>query len=514
MNPAEVSEITDKKIDNSTETYRIVIGINTLTDLATLKNELGKQHDVVEVNDGLKLLQSLHQHKPHLVILESDLATISGFQIAHIMRRHHDLTNIPLMMIVSQDYQIGEFWAGEMQLEYCRNSTDMKFNEMLSIAIKLAEKHASNSIDDETWLNIRSEFSGYSFVENYSQLFDQSLIEGAITSRIALLAQEPADLRKMARSIMHLLGNILEYSSGAIQIFRNNEIFSFTDKKMSDGAKLAFLQEAVEYSEIYKPVDVPEFTEEPTEIPLGTFPQRNHTESGSPTIFTVPLEARHTTLGTLTLKTFKTAARQDYYLKTLHLMAYHISLALNNALLYQEIHRLSTVDELTGLPNRRAFYEDFKNELVRCKRFNDTLSLAMLDIDNFKCVNDTYGHLQGDVVLKSVASVFSSSIRDKVDIIARYGGEEFVILLPRTNLKSARAVVDRLHKAIENHPIDILESDEKMHITVSVGLVCLEKGANYSLDNIINTADKALYEAKETGRNRIVESSLEKIEES
>jgi diguanylate cyclase (GGDEF)-like protein len=509
MNPAEVSEITDKTVDNSTEAYRIVIGINTLTCLAILKNELGKQHDIVEVNDGLKLLQSLHRHKPHLVILESDLATISGFQVAHIMRRHPDLARIPLMMIVSRDYQIGEFWAGEMKLEFCKNTTDFECNKMLSIAEKLAEKHAPDSIDDETWLNIRSELSGYSFVENYSHLFDQSLIEGAITSRIALLAQEPTDFRKMTRSIMLLLGNILEYSAGAIQIFRNNEIFSFTEKKMPDNGKLAFLQEAEEYSEIYKPVDVPEFTEEPTEIPLGTFQPRHHAESGSPTIFTVPLEARHTTLGTLTLKTYKTAAKRDYYLKTLHLMAYHISLALNNALLYQEIHRLSTVDELTGLPNRRAFYEDFKNELVRCKRFNDTLSLAMLDIDHFKPVNDTYGHLQGDVVLKNVANVFSSSIRNKVDIIARYGGEEFVILLPRTSLKSARAVVGRLHKAIENHPIDILESDEKMHVTVSVGLVCLEKGADYSLDNIINAADKALYEAKKSGRNRIVEGSLE-----
>lgn len=509
MNPAEVSEITSKKGDNSTKAYRIVIGLNTLTDLAALKDKLGKQHDIVEISDGLNLLQSLHQHKPHLVILESDLATISGFQIAHIMRRHPDLARIPLMMIVSRNYQIGEFWAGEMKLEFCKDANDLKFNEMLTIANKLAEKHASDCIDDETWLNIKSEFSGYSFVENYSHLFDQSLIEGAIASRIALLAQEPTDFRKMLRSIMLLLGNILEYSAGAIQIFRNNEIFSFTDKNMPDEEKLVFLQESGEYSEIYKTIDAPEFTEELTEIPLGTFQAKQHIKSESPTIFTVPLEARHTTLGTLTLKTYKAAARRDYYLKTLHLMAYHISLALNNALLYQEIHRLSTVDELTGLPNRRAFYEDFNNELVRCKRFNDTLSLAMLDIDNFKIVNDSYGHLQGDVVLKNIASVFSSSIRDKVDIIARYGGEEFVILFPRTGIKSARAVVDRLHAAIQNHPIEMLESDEKMHVTVSVGLVCLEKGADYSLDKIINAADKALYEAKETGRNRIVEGSLE-----
>jgi len=148
MNPAEVSEITDKTVDNSTEAYRIVIGINTLTSLATLKNELGKQHNIVEFSDGLKLLQSLHRHKPHLVILESDLATISGFQVAHIMRRHPDLARIPLMMIVSRDYQIGEFWAGEMNLDFCKNSTDMEFNEMISIArdsVSLKRLHLTSS---------------------------------------------------------------------------------------------------------------------------------------------------------------------------------------------------------------------------------------------------------------------------------------------------------------------------------------------------------------------------------
>lgn len=513
MNPAEVSVITDKKSDNPRKTGRVMIGCGANSKISTLKAELGKKYDVIEINDGLKLLQSLALHKPNLVILESDLSTISGFQIAHIMKEYPALSKLPLMMVVSQNYQIGEFWSNEMNLDFCIDSSDLNINEMFDIACTLADKHVADKIDDESWLEMRSEFSGNSFVQNYSLLFDQSLIEKAISNRIALLAQEPADFRKLTRSIMHLLRNILEYSHGAIEIFSNNEIFSFVDKDLSDDDRLSFLIEAAEYGEIYKPLDLPETTEEPTEIPLGTFPVKTHHNSSNPTIFTIPLEARHTTLGTLTLKTYKSAAKREYYLKTLHLMAHHISLALNNALLYQVVHRLSTVDELTQLPNRRAFYDEFRKELVRCKRFKDTLSIAILDIDHFKKVNDTYGHSQGDAVLQDVAKIFSSSIRENIDIIGRYGGEEFVILFPRTGLKSARAVVDRLHKAVQEHSIDILDSDEKMHITVSVGLVCLENGEDYSMDYIVNAADKALYEAKETGRNKVIEGTLEKQDE-
>ncbi|MBU1024231.1 diguanylate cyclase, partial [bacterium] len=507
----EAINIKEKTTDNLIHPHRILAGFNTLSNIENLSDALNQNWEILVVADGLEFLQKLPEFKPDALILESDLLTISGFQIAHILNSNPVLSKIPKIMIVSHDYQIGEFWSSVEYMDYYLNSGDLKSDELNTSLANLLKNLSADEIDDDTWAQINEELTGRNFVSKYSTMLDQTLIENAIANRIAVLAQEPADFKRLSRSIMLLLKNILEYSCGAIRIFRNNEVFSLVQDTLSDTLKESFLSESYEYGEIYKPANLPDFDEDEVEIPLGAFPSRDQKESDSPTIFTIPLESRGTVLGTLTLQTYKSAAKRDYYLKTLSLIAHHISLALNNALLYQEVHRLSTVDELTGLPNRRDFFEKFHGEIIRSKRFNHTLSVAILDIDHFKKVNDTYGHIQGDLVLREIAKVFHTSVRTKVDTVARYGGEEFVVLLPQTNLASARIVVNRLHKAVQNHSIPILDSDEMMKVTVSVGLVCVEPDDDYEPNFILDSADKALYEAKESGRNRIVEGNLDAV---
>ena len=503
-----VLSIKEVEKKNKSNLPRLLVGFSELKTRDDIISKLQQNFDVMVPEDGLELMQVLPRFKPHVLIVESDLDSISGFQVTHLLRNHTDLYKIPIVLLLTNSYQIGEFWSKESGIEFCQTADEIDLKNLIESISILAGKSESDSIDDETWLRIENQFTGSEFIENFSTSFDQVLIESTIVNRIALLAQESNDFRKFNRSIMLLLRDILEYSAGAIRVFRNNEVYTFVHEWMSEQARIDFIKESNEYSDIYNKLDPSETVEEQTEIPLGKFKVKEELDTKSPTIFTLPLEAPDNTIGAITLLTYKSAARREYYLKTLQLIAHHIALALNNALLYQEVHRLSTVDELTSLPNRRAFYEVFQNELVRCKRFHVPLSLAILDIDHFKQVNDTYGHLQGDAVLKECAKVFSSSIRDKVDTIARLGGEEFVVLLPQTGITQARFVVERLHKAIQNHPIELIENSGEMIVTVSVGLtsVNFEKEADFSVDEILNAADKALYEAKEGGRNQIVES--------
>jgi diguanylate cyclase (GGDEF)-like protein len=486
---------------------RVLVGLNTLQNREDFAVELLQNYDIMTLDDGLELMQSLPRFRPDVIIVESDLHSISGFQISHILKDHADLSKIPIFLLLSHGYQIGEFVSRESHVEACRVADDTDPKQFSEIMQTLVRKSKSDSIDEETWIRLEKQFAGTGFVENFSTKLDQIIIENAILNRIALLAQESTDFRKLVRSIMILLRDILEYSAVAIRTFENDEVFNFVHNKMENSERIKFLEESNEYSNIYKPFDLPESLTQ-TDIPLGTFKIKGVIEESNPTIFTVPLVAMDATIGTLTLLTYKSAARREYYLKTLQLVAYQIALALNNAMLYQKIHKLSTIDELTSLPNRRAFYEVIQSELVRSRRFKDPLSLAIIDIDHFKNVNDTYGHLQGDLVLQECGNVFRTSVRDKIDTVARFGGEEFVILLPQTNLERAQSVVERLHSAIADHNFRLLENAGFMHITVSIGLVSVQNGHEYSLDEIINTADKALYEAKESGRNQIVIAPL------
>ncbi|HTN94491.1 MAG TPA: diguanylate cyclase [Gallionella sp.] len=165
-----------------------------------------------------------------------------------------------------------------------------------------------------------------------------------------------------------------------------------------------------------------------------------------------------------------------------------------------ELKRQARIDHLTGVSNRGYFMDQAELELSRAIRYGKPLSLYMLDIDFFKKINDSYGHKIGDLVLIKLAEVCRQTLRE-VDIIGRIGGEEFVILLPETDLDEATEVADRLRMSIANSKVP-LENGLPLHFTVSIGVTSLVSRDD-NLDVLLNHADKALYQAKDQGRNRI-----------
>ncbi len=173
---------------------------------------------------------------------------------------------------------------------------------------------------------------------------------------------------------------------------------------------------------------------------------------------------------------------------------------MTEIVLYQQkLLNLSRTDLLTGLYNRRYLEERLREEWDRHKRHGRPFSVVIFDIDHFKSINDTFGHLHGDRVIKMVATVASENIRD-IDIIGRYGGEEFCILLPDTYLSAAVIVAERLRRAIEQNSIDI--KGHMINITVSAGVAEMTENMEDS-EELIKLADSALYRAKNTGRNRV-----------
>ncbi|GMU51843.1 MAG: hypothetical protein AMXMBFR33_09890 [Candidatus Xenobia bacterium] len=171
------------------------------------------------------------------------------------------------------------------------------------------------------------------------------------------------------------------------------------------------------------------------------------------------------------------------------------ALALEKARLFAEVLRLATTDGLTGLTNRRHFFQLAERELGLARRHSEPLSAVLLDVDHFKAFNDTYGHDVGDEVLRVVASTLTGAMR-REDLLARYGGEEFVLLLPRTPGPEAFEVVcERLRRAVEECRVK-----ETLRVTISLGVADLKPGEG--LNELLVRADAALYESKKAGRNR------------
>jgi diguanylate cyclase (GGDEF)-like protein len=167
----------------------------------------------------------------------------------------------------------------------------------------------------------------------------------------------------------------------------------------------------------------------------------------------------------------------------------------------EKLRELAFRDDLTNLYNHRYFRELLDREVHRAERYSHVLSLIMIDIDHFKKINDTYGHPQGDIVLRSIAALFEKVIR-KSDTVARYGGEEFAIILPETALKEAVVIAERLRKVIEEVEIELENQNVKVTISLGVTTYNPTKGRK-TKEEIIDAADRALYNSKQTGRNKL-----------
>jgi two-component system, chemotaxis family, response regulator WspR len=170
----------------------------------------------------------------------------------------------------------------------------------------------------------------------------------------------------------------------------------------------------------------------------------------------------------------------------------------------QELQRLTNVDGLTGLSNRRYFNEFSAPQWKLAIREQSPIGILMIDVDNFKKYNDTYGHLAGDEVLKGVGAAMMKSVSRPTDLPARFGGEEFVVLLPASPLESVKTVGERLRANVEELRIPHVASTVCGHVTVSVGGAVTVPRPDDTLLGLIEMADQALYEAKETGKNRVV----------
>jgi two-component system chemotaxis family response regulator WspR len=168
----------------------------------------------------------------------------------------------------------------------------------------------------------------------------------------------------------------------------------------------------------------------------------------------------------------------------------------------EELHKLSCLDGLTGINNRRRFDEFLQKECLRSAREDTPLSLLLVDIDYFKPYNDNYGHLAGDECLQTVARALSGVMHRPADFIARYGGEEFGVVLPNTGIEGAISKAEELQHAINTLKIPHKYSEVADHITISIGITSQVICKKVTPSTLINVADSALYEAKEAGRNQ------------
>ncbi len=215
------------------------------------------------------------------------------------------------------------------------------------------------------------------------------------------------------------------------------------------------------------------------------------------TIIIEPIIYKGNVLGVILLASTKDI--EESVLRELNIYTHGLSLGMHNAIIHDKLEKLAILDPLTKVYNRRFGMERLKEEYARAVRTNDPLGVLMLDIDFFKNVNDTYGHIVGDQVLINITKIIQENIR-KGDILIRYGGEEFMALLPGASNEGLQKVSDKIRRYVEEHTMK--HNDQEIKVTISIGGTSYPEYSSNDLEQLVTQADSNLYRSKETGRNK------------
>ena len=235
--------------------------------------------------------------------------------------------------------------------------------------------------------------------------------------------------------------------------------------------------------------------------------QKNRQHYKTRSFVSVPLKIAERVIGVINLSDKTTGEVFDEEdLKLIQSFASHAAIVMERNEFYnksEELKKLTITDSLTGLLNRRYLQERLKDELARSERYSHPMSLLMLDLDGFKDCNDTHGHLFGDKMLKDVADTLQNAVRS-MDILARYGGDEFIVILPETRETVAIDIAERLRTSLLKVPRRVPEAaaPEPCELTASIGIACYPEHGD-AVELLLGNVDKALYRAKNKGKNRV-----------
>jgi two-component system cell cycle response regulator len=461
-------------------------------------------HEVVPVSDSTTLMSRLSEEAPDLLMLDIMMPRVDGLQLLEQLKGDDRWRDLPVLMISSMSPEDGTV-----------KSLGLGASDFISKPFRVKELLARVEAHLRTGMSLRDARQ-----EAREQAAEAKARgeEAAIRAEMVDILHEVTDALKaeeiyhiLARRVAHVL-NITKCSlvipqpGGKIGLvvvasdnpmLRNLEIQldGYPEIRKALETNQPVLVSDVQTDELYAEIRL-RWSQEGITVPTKS-------------VIAIPFSLQGAQSGVFFLRTLgegvtltrSDVAFADQVIKTA-VNAIEKAYQLETVQSDKERYRwLATIDALTGCLNRRAFVERLERELDRVSRYTAELSILMIDLDRFKAVNDTRGHLIGDSVLRQIGDLLRGEVRS-VDLAARYGGEEFVIVLPETDPDGAQAFAERLRKRVVQ--TNFAETGDPLNVTVSIGVASTGPGSAVPTpDALIASADKALYRAKNEGRNRV-----------
>jgi two-component system cell cycle response regulator len=469
-----------------------ILVIDTDTDsqviLSELIRDMGLEAQVE--NNVQRALRKLDQEEFALVITDNILNGYSGIDVLKRLKKNHPLTEV---IVVAGEATLDAAIAALNLGAHSFIEKPITFSEM-QLQIKQALAKRSFALKSQWLLEKTAPFSPV--LQNHlNHLIDFNQLSRRLINSMEYQQIIDTALRGLKSMVMAEVCALLIVEGDEAQLHVRSE-------KPGLVAHLGDIKEGLLLS--WKTLSQKQLHPEKLKIDFQT-KQVGKLETASSVLLQstlcVPLLVQTQVIGLLNVASTQPVAFDSETSHFLNILAEYIAAILVNASRHRHIQLLASTDGLTGLYNYRTLHERLKHEFDRSKRYGSPLSLIMLDIDLFKKVNDDYGHTQGDVVLREVADILRKSTRE-VDLLARYGGDEFVVILPETQSKNAALLAERIRLAVRNHAFRV--TDTGTHITISLGLATYPAPGISDSKEFIHHADRALYEAKNSGQDKVI----------
>jgi two-component system cell cycle response regulator len=487
-------------VKEAVRAHRVLVVDDSEVTRAILSRTLrGAGFEVLEARDGAEGALTALRERPSVVVTDLEMPTMDGFPLLRLLKADPLSSHIPVLILTSHSEAASRFWSLRTGAD-AYLTKDYKPQQLVTTVARLA---AASELAPRCEVPADggngSALGPLDVLARVARQLDSNLLKATLINSLLERGMAAVDFHEASRVALELLGQVVDARCLAVAIAESAE---------SGGAGVTveiLLLDSIRQRDVDAVRDLVLANLDVAATPQALLGVHIEGTVGDG----APIELGHVVWLQLAVREAQgvllmVPRDREHFSRAgselVQALAGHLTLVLDNARLSQRLHEMSTRDGLTRQLNHRAIYERLTEELERARRYCYPLSVILCDMDHFKEVNDTYGHLAGDAVLREGAEVLRGSLR-AVDLLGRYGGEEFLAVLPQVDLDAARAAAERLRLSLEGLPVK-LPSGAEAGITASFGVASFEElGASATSDLLVSLADRRLYDAKAAGRN-------------
>lgn len=485
---------------------RILLVDDSKTQLSSLKILLSKNgYEVITASDGLEGINAAYEVLPDVIVSDIVMPNINGYHLCRLLKDDPQMKEIPIILLSVLSKKLDQFWGIQAGAD-AYIPKDSQMDSLLETIERLIENKSSSVKPDIPAVADEAPV-GQDFQTKITKLLDQSLVESTIMNEFRNLSEFILDTEKFNNGLFALINSIIDFN--LIGIFFNNRdnkkenLLHLSQNGCINSKEVLNLLTEDFFNTCFNVNNIGKTRSNAFSLQIKQAEASDNIEiqyiEDYKSKVVIPIEFNGSLIGGISFYHINEGKFNPS--KIFNIILNELKLLMRIKWLYSETQYLSTVDGLTGLYNRRSYAQTLNREFLRAKRYGKDLTIGIFDIDNFKLINDTYGHQFGDRVISEISKIISGSLR-RSDYAARYGGEEIAVILPETSIDNAVIPIERIRELIEQK-IFIFENDIEVRVTISAGLAARTNDITTETQ-LVKLADTALYEAKHSGRNRVI----------